>query len=219
MKKLKVLMLAVALSFSSLVGMSVNANAAACPDPKKDGKTIGKVIVGKTNVDIKYVDYPAGGVMNPPASPLNAGLSIRHMPLSSPIGSSLIVWHVNYKGCDGKLNVITDKKVGYKFDVIDEKSYKSQFKIKQIIQVVKGKYKEEWFQLSGSRQLVFVTCTGTVVNRHYKDNLVIIAVPVNGPTDAPTVAPSTTPSPSPAITQSASPTPQATISSSPSPTK
>lgn len=207
MKYLVKLSLVLSLIANLVFVITPSANAAKCGDPKKDGKTIGKVIAGKTRVDIKYVDYPEGGVLNPPKSPLNVGLSIRHMPLSSPIGSSLLVWHINYKGCEGKLNVLNERKIGYKFSIIDEKGFRQEFRISKKAQVKKGRYKNEWFQLNGPRQLVLVTCIGRVINGSYEDNLVIIAEPAQStaaaePSPSPSVSPSITPSASP----SASPT-------------
>jgi hypothetical protein len=210
MKRFASLSVSLALIGNLLFSLAPSAIAAGCPDPKKDGKTIGKVVVGKTNTDVKYVDYEAGEALDPPNSPLNVGLSIRHMPLSSPIGSSLLVWHINYKGCEGKLNILNDKKIGFKFSIVDEKGFKQEFKISKKFQVKKGKYKSEWFQLNGPRQLTLVTCIGKVVNHHYEDNLVIIAVPLNGVD----YTPSTTPSAS----ASASATPTASVSLSTSPT-
>lgn len=222
MKRFASLSLFIALIFNLLVFIAPSANAANCPDPKKDGKTIGNVVVGKVKVDVKYIDYPASGVLDPPDSPLSVGLSIRHMPLSSPIGSSLLVWHVNYKGCIGKLNVLNDKKPGFKFSIIDEKGFKQEFKISQKIQVKKGRYKAEWFQLNGPRQLTMVTCIGKIVNRHYQDNLVIIAVPADRESigEIPVATASPTPtvsaSPSPSVTPTANPS--ASPSASPSAT-
>lgn len=211
MKRFANLSIALALISNFLFVVAPSASAASCPDPKKDGKTIGKVVVGKVVAEVKYIDYEAGGYVDPPNSPLSVGLSIRHMPLSSPIGSSLLVWHVNYKGCVGRLNVLNDKKPGFKFSIVDEKGFKQEFKIAEKVQVKKGKYKAEWFQLNGPRQLTMVTCIGKVVNRHYQDNLVIIAVPVedNGytGTSAATPTPTPTASSNPTASPSASPSP------------
>lgn len=205
MKRFAYISVALALISNLLFVVAPSASAASCPDPKKDGKTIGKVVVGKVVAEVKYIDYEAGGYVDPPNSPLSVGLSIRHMPLSSPIGSSLLVWHVNYKGCVGKLNVLNDKKPGFKFSIVDEKGFKQQFVIQSKTQVTKGKYKAEWFQLNGPRQLTMVTCTGKVVNRHYTDNLVIIAVPVDGIDYTPTPTPSATPTPTPSASTSSNP--------------
>lgn len=154
-----------------------STTAAYCPPGKVDGKTVGKINVGDVKVNLKNVDYPEGKDLNPPKSPLNAGVSIRHQPLSAETGSSIIVWHINYNGCQGKLNVINNKKRGYKFNVIDENGKSVEYAISKKIQVKKGKYDPMWFMLSGPRQLVLVTCTGKVVKRSYTDNLVIIATP------------------------------------------
>lgn len=212
MKRFFGLSVILALISNLFIGFSTQAGAAVCPDPKKDGKTIAKVKVEKLTVDVKYVDYPAAGVMDPPDSPLNVGLSIRHMPLTSPIGSSLLVWHINYKGCVGKLNPIMDKKIGYVFSIVDEKGFTQKFKITRKLQVKKGRYKEDWFQLNGPRQLVLVTCIGKIVNRHYEDNYVIFAAPLEG------AITSTIPvaSPSPTLSSKASATPTTNSSSNPS---
>lgn len=219
MKRFASFTLTVALIGNLLLAVAPSANAASCPDPKKDGKTIGKVVVGKVVADVKYIDYEAGGYVDPPNSPLSVGLSIRHMPLYSPIGSSLLVWHVNYKGCVGKLNVLNDKKPGFKFSIIDEKGFKQSFKISEKVQVKKGRYKAEWFQLNGPRQLTLVTCIGKVVNRHYQDNLVIIAVPVDGIeyTASPVPTPSQSVSANPSVSPTVSPTASITPTTSPSP--
>lgn len=159
---------------------SFTSSAAArgvCPNPARDGVTIGKVGVGSTVVDVKSVNYPAGGQLDPPASPLNVGVSARHAPLSATVGSSILVWHINYSGCTGKLNVLMDKKKGFTFSVVDENGESKRYSITSVIRTPKGKYRPEWFRLDGPRQLVFVTCIGVVVNGHYKDNLVIIARP------------------------------------------
>lgn len=172
-------LLPLALLASLLMGIPVaSASAAACPDPKKDGKTIGNVVFGSTVSDIKSVNYPAGGQLDPPKSPDNVGLSARHMPLSSPVGTSVLVWHVNYNGCQGRLNSLAKRGVGAKFTVIDEKGFEQRYVITKSLRVAKGKYKAEWFRMEGARQLSLFTCTGTVIDGHYTQNQVLIAVPV-----------------------------------------
>lgn len=170
-------LLLLAMLAGLLVGAPSSAGAAACPDPAKDGKTIGNIVFGSVVADIKAVTYPAGGELKPPKSPDNVGLSVRHMPLSSPVGSSLLTWHVNYNGCQGRLNPLATKGKGSRFTVIDEKGFRQDYTVARTIRVKKGEYKAEWFRLDGSRQLVLVTCTGSVVNGHYTHNLVLIATP------------------------------------------
>lgn len=172
----RVITLALAL-VTTLVSAPAS-KAAKCPPPKKDGKTVGTILVEGITVDVKRVDYKEGKDLLPPNSPLNVGVSILHQPLSATEGASLLVWHVNYKGCQGKLNVINDEKPGYKFDVIDEKGEIVEYEVKERYQVKKGKYKPEWFMLTGPRKLVLVTCIGKVVRGSYLDNLVFIATPV-----------------------------------------
>jgi hypothetical protein len=177
MKKLSLLSVIALLSIIIPVVNFSPANAAACSDPSKDGKTIGKIVVGSTSVDVKNINYPAGGELDPPKSPLVAGVSLRHKQLSSLDGTSLIVWHINYDGCQGKLDVINNKPKGFLFTIVDETGKSRKYKIDTKTVVVKGTYKPEWFRLNGPRQLVFVTCTGKVVKGSYTDNLVITAIP------------------------------------------
>lgn len=127
---------------------------------------------------IKAFTYPAGGVMEPQKTTLSAGVSQRHMPLSSNIGTSVITWHVNYAGCWNALNVLTMKKIGTTFKVTDENGKTLKYRIDKKVVVKKGNYKKSWFTLVGPRQLALFTCTGGFVNGHYKDNWVLIATPV-----------------------------------------
>jgi hypothetical protein len=156
----------------------ISAQSATCPPSSVDGKTIGKIEVGKVAINLKTVKYPKGGNLNPPRSPLNAGLSARHMPLNSDLGTSVIAWHVNYNGCVGKLNVINNKPVGFEFSVSDENGVSTKYRITEKFSVKKGNYEAEWFDLSGPRRLLLVTCTGKVVNGSYQKNLILVAEPV-----------------------------------------
>lgn len=115
--------------------------------------------------------------MDPPSSPANAGVSARHNPLSATSGSSIVTWHVNYNGCAGALNPITKKDIGFTFSIKDEKGESTKYKIVENYTVPKGSYLPEWFELTGPRQIVLVTCTGKFVKGHYQDNLVLIARP------------------------------------------
>lgn len=177
MKRSKIFLIVGSLISLLLIATPTSSTAAGCSDPNKDGRTVGKIIVGGTTVDVKNVNYPAGGQLNPPRSPLNAGVSVRHAPLKADVGSSIIVWHINYSGCNGKLNVINSKKRGFTFSVVDETGETRTYAIAEVLRIPKGRYRPEWFRLDGPRQLVLVTCVGVVVNGHYKDNLVIIARP------------------------------------------
>lgn len=167
----------IVLVTTSLIGLSP-ASAAKCPPTNIDGKTIGNLLMGKSKVEIKRVDYPKSGALDPPKSPQFAGLSIRHQPLSAIQGSSIIVWHVSFHGCKGRLNMLSKAPLNTKFFIVDEKGIKSQYEVIKNFRTPKGKYKADWFRLNGSRQLVFVTCTGKVVNGSYTQNQVLIAVPI-----------------------------------------
>jgi hypothetical protein len=156
---------------------SLPASAAKCPPTDIDGKTVANLFMGKSKVEIKRVDYPKSGVLDPPKSPRFAGVSIRHQPLSAVQGSSIIVWHVSYHGCKGRLNMLSEAPLNTKFSVVDEKGGNSEYQVVKNFKIKKGAYEADWFRLNGSRQLVFVTCTGKVVNGHYTQNQILIAIP------------------------------------------
>lgn len=162
----------------SLLLVAPAQSAPNCPNPAKDGKVIGQISFGKVKVPVTSISYPKGGVMDPPGSPQNAGLSARHNPLSAQTGSSIVTWHVNYNGCIGALNPIMDKEIGFTFSVRDEKGVVTRYGLTERFTVKKGAYLPEWFELAGPRQLVLVTCVGRFENGHYQDNLVLIARPV-----------------------------------------
>lgn len=171
------IIIALILTAASLVAFNNSASAAKCVPVKPTGKTVGEISVGNLEMPIKAFNYPAGGVMEPQKSTLMAAMSQRHMPLSSTLGTSVIVWHVNYAGCVNALNVLTTKSIGSVFNVTDEKGVTTKYKISKKFEVVKGKYKKEWFTLIGPRQLMLATCTGAFANGHYKENSILIAVP------------------------------------------
>lgn len=165
------------LILASLVAVNASASASKCKPVRPTGKTVGEISVGNLDMPIKSFNYPAGGIMEPQKSTLMAALSQRHMPLSSTLGTSVIVWHVDYSGCINPLNVITKRAIGSTFSIVDENGDTTKYKISQKLQVTKGKYKKEWFTLIGPRQLLLATCTGAFANGHYKDNAILIAVP------------------------------------------
>jgi hypothetical protein len=180
MKKFLVVASSIGLLLSSLLVAPAANSALKCPDPAKDGKAIGQISFEKVKVPVTSITYPKGGVMDPPGSPQNAGLSARHNPLSSQTGSSIITWHINFNGCSGALNPIMKKDIGFTFSVRDEKGVVTRYGVTEKFTVPKGAYLPEWFELAGPRQLVLITCTGKFVKGHYQDNLVIIARPVVG---------------------------------------
>lgn len=160
-----------------LLAPNFSASAGPCNPVKPTGKTVGQIAAGSVSMPIKSFNYPAGGVMEPQKTTLSAALSQRHMPLSSTTGTSVLVWHINYAGCNNALNVLTAQTAGYKFKVTDEKGKTSTFKISKRYKVTKGDYQESWFDLIGPRKLLLATCAGVFKNGHYEDNVVIIATP------------------------------------------
>jgi hypothetical protein len=173
----------VALGIVLVVGISLapsalTVSAAACKPAKPTGRTIGTISVGNVDMPIKAFNYPAGGIMEPQGTTLAAGLSLRHMPLDSTLGTTVITWHVNYNGCWSPLNVLMGKEEGFVFTLKDEDGVKNKYKIEKKLIVKKGDYKKSWFTLIGPRQVALFTCTGTFIRGHYDKNMVFIATPV-----------------------------------------
>ncbi len=152
--------------------------AADCKPVAATGKSAGSISIGSLTMPIKSFNYPAGGVMEPAKNTTAAGLSARHMPLSSEVGSSVVVWHRDYKGCTHPLNVFMGKKAGTKFSVTDEKGITTKYSLNSVKVITKGDYQESWFNLIGKRQLVMFTCTGVFKSGHYEKNMVFIATPL-----------------------------------------
>ena len=166
-----------ALAICLSVVATGNANA-ACSPVKATGKSVGSISIGSLNMPIKSFNYPAGGVMEPQKTTAAAGLSARHMPLSSAVGSSVVVWHRDYQGCVNPLNIFMNKSVGTKFSVSDERGVSTTYRLDKVGVISKGNYKESWFDLIGPRQLVMFTCTGVFKSGHYEKNMVFIATPL-----------------------------------------
>lgn len=157
--------------------LPIHSAQAACVQAKATGKTVGEISVGSLTMPIKPFTYPAGGIMEPQKSVQMAAISLRHQPLSATMGTSVVVWHVNYAGCVNPLNTLTTKNVGYKFDVKGDDGRVISYKIANIYKVKKGNYKQSWFNVIGPRQLLLATCGGNFANGHYQENVVIIAKP------------------------------------------
>ena len=178
MNKRIILLLSLTGLIGSMLVVSQNtANAMPCKPVSPTGKTVGQIRASSVTMPIKAFNYPAGGVMEPEKSTMMAALSQRHMPLSSTMGTSVLVWHVNYAGCTNALNLITTQSVGYTFKVTDEKGVTTTYKIDKKFNVKKGNYQKSWFDLIGPRKLLLATCTGDFKDGHYTNNWVILASP------------------------------------------
>lgn len=172
-------LLSTALVLSLVTAPSaMTISAAACVPVQPKGKTIGTITAGSVKMPIKAFNYPAGGIMEPQGTTLAAGLSKRHMPLNSTLGTSVVTWHVNYNGCFNALNIFVKKKVGFTFTIKDEDDKITTYRVDKKVTVKKGNYKKSWFTLIGPRQLALFTCTGEFRNGHYTKNMVFIATPV-----------------------------------------
>lgn len=162
----------------TLSPIALSPSSAACNPVTPKGQRVGSISVGPSRVPIIPFTYPAGGVMEPQKTTEALFMSLRHMPLSSSIGTTVLAWHVNFNECQSDLNtMIGDEKVGFRFKITDETGVTKTYRISEITVVKKGRYKKSWFSLVGPRQLALFTCTGAFRNGHYLDNKVFIAVP------------------------------------------
>lgn len=162
----------------ALSPISQTNSAAACKPVQPKGQRVGTINFEGAKVPIIPFSYPAGGIMEPQKTTEALFMSLRHMPLSSSVGTSVLAWHVNFNDCWSDLNsLIGDEKVGFRFRITDETGVTKGYKISKITVVKKGKYKKSWFSVVGPRQLALFTCTGSFKDGHYVDNKVIIAVP------------------------------------------
>lgn len=161
-----------------LIPVSQESTAATkCKPVKPNGQAVGRIVVGDVNMPIIPFTYPAGGVMEPQKSTEMLAMSLRHMPLSSTLGTTVLAWHVNFNGCNNDLNTLVYKDVGDRFSITDETGKTTTYRITRKTTVKKGDYKKSWFSLVGPRKLAMFTCSGAFVNGHYVNNDVIIAIP------------------------------------------
>lgn len=145
----------------SLLGVNAAQAAAHCPDTSVGGKTIGWVKVDGQATPIKEINYPRGGELNPPDSAVVAGISQRHRSLMAQEGTTVLTWHVRFgTGCDGSLNKLLKKPMGYQFRIEKLNGETEAYQLVDRATVPKGKYRASWFRKQGSPQLALFTCTG-----------------------------------------------------------
>lgn len=154
------------------------ASASPCPPASAGGEPIGWITVGDERVPIKPVDFTRSGALDPPPSNRVAGASVRHAPLASSTGTSVLTWHVRYgQGCPGRLNEILDLPIGSTFDVETKDGRTTSYAITGRDVVRRGAHRAEWFDQEGPRRLSLFTCAG-LVNGRYTKTLVVFAEPV-----------------------------------------
>ena len=153
------------------------ATAAECPPASVGGKPVGWVELDGVRTPITRVNYPAGGVLDPPPSNQVVGLSARHRALLSATGTTVLTWHVRFgNGCPGTLNPIIDAPVGSEFTLTDSKSRSRTYVITEKHTVPKGRYDPAWFRSNGSPQVTLFTCTD-LRQGVYRKTFAIIATP------------------------------------------
>lgn len=170
---------AVALAGSLLT--AAPAEARDCPPASTGGPTVAEVKVGSRTVPVKRVTFRNGGVLNPPATNLAAGLSARNQKLSAKKGASVITWHVRYgPGCDGALNSLIALPIGSTFTVGAVGKTPRWYTIVKRETVPKGKLKRSWFSHGGRKRIVLITCAD-YAGGVFRRTMGITAVPVPAP--------------------------------------
>lgn len=173
----RVLIAVVAVSLA-VIAAPTAAQARQCPSASVGGASVGDVTLDGKRVPIKVVHYPAGGVLDPPASAAVVGISARHRALLSKSGTTVLTWHVRFgAGCDGALNHLMDKPIGSTFTLSDVKGRSREYAISERHSVPKGEYDPAWFRVTGDPQVLLFTCTG-LKNGKYRKTMAIIAMPV-----------------------------------------
>ena len=186
----------VALALAGSLLTVAPAEARTCPPASTGGPTVAEVKVGKRTVPVKRVTFRNGGVLNPPATNLAAGLSARNQKLSAKKGASVITWHVRYgPGCDGALNSLITLPMGSTFTVGAVGKTPRWYKIVKRETVPKGKLKRSWFSHGGRKRIVLITCAD-YAGGVFRRTMGITAIPIPAPvTPSPTAA---VPPPTPA---------------------
>jgi hypothetical protein len=161
--------------------IETGASHRKCPSTAVGGAAVGSITFGSVSVPLKSATYRAQGVFHPPASAKIATISRRHQPLNASEGTTFIAWHVRWnKGCNGTLNPLAFKPVGYVFTTTDASGAVQRWVIQSSFKVKKGRYQRAWFTENGPRQLVLITCSDLIGGK-FRKNRVIIAVPAGLP--------------------------------------
>lgn len=192
----------VALALAGSLISWTPAEARTCPPASVGGPTVAEITVGKRVVPVKRVTFRNGGVLNPPATNLAAGISARNQPLRAKKGATVITWHVRYgAGCDGALNSLITMPIGSTFTVGAVDKTPRWYKIVKRETVPKGKLKRYWFRHDGRKRLVLITCAD-YAGGVFRRTMGITAVPIPAPTPTPVPTPVPDPMASPLPTAS-----------------
>lgn len=155
------------------------AQAASCPPASVGGPAIGAIEVAGTSVPLKFVTYPLGGVLRPPATNQAAGVSTLNAPLDATEGTSVLTWHVRYgPGCPGRLNGLLRLPVGGTFTISSLTTPPTEYRITRRLEVAKGNYRKEWFSPVGKRRVALFTC-GDLRYERFHSTIAIFAEPVS----------------------------------------
>jgi len=167
-----------AVVMTTVAGPVPVAYASPCPPASAGGESIAWITVGDERVPIKPVTLSRTGALDPPPSNRVAGVSVRHAPLASPTGTSVVTWHMRYgQGCPGRLNDLVDLPIGSTFSVETKDGSTTRYAITGREVVPRGSHRAEWFDQRGPRRLSLFTCAG-LMNGRFTKTLALFAEPV-----------------------------------------
>lgn len=124
----------------------------------------------------------SGGSLTIPSQPWQVGIDKGSSPLDSSVGTTLLAGHLDLSGTPGALIDLGKAQAGAMVYVTDAKGKRYDFVTTSLHQFYKTWLPRTIFDVEGPRQLSVVTCGGPVEEvdgvRHYRDNIVLTAVPV-----------------------------------------
>ena len=100
----------------------------------------------------------------------------------APTGSAVLTAHVDYDGVPGVFLELGRLEVGAVVVTVDASGVERRYTVTERFQVAKGELPvDELFRRDGAPVLTLITCGGSFEERtrHYRDNIVVRAVPVD----------------------------------------
>lgn len=122
------------------------------------------------------------GTLTIPSEPWRVGRDIDSAPVSARSGTTLLAGHVDLSGTPGALVALAEAAPGALVYVTDDQGVRRSFVTSGLQRYSKVSLPRSIFAVDGPRQLVVVTCGGPVITtsgvQHYRDNVVLTAVPL-----------------------------------------
>lgn len=154
------------------------------PDPAAQGLAVpppAQLRIGSIDVDdpVRPVGLEADGSLEIPG-PDAVGWYRGSVAPGSPFGSSVLSAHVDYDGSPGAFIELGRLELGAEIFTVDTAGREHRFVVSERYQVAKDELDvDELFRRDGPPVLTLITCGGSFQERtrHYRDNIVVRAVP------------------------------------------